>query len=433
MSVQLHAAALIAVGDELLRGAHPDLDSPQAAGMLSLAEWRVLHVQVVPDQEAEIAAAVERALGVAQLVLVSGGLGPTLDDVTRHGVARAVGAELEHSDEAWENVLGFYREWRKDPPDANRRQALVPRGARVLKNAHGTAPGFALSARGTTIMVLPGPPREFAGMLRDHVAGWLEEQTERELVVRRAELYTIGLSESVFADKVGEWMARDAEPRIGVTAKEGVLGVHLVSHAASAQEAELLLSTRVAELRSRIGAYVFSDRQGDPARALVERLLERGLTFTTAESCTAGLLAGALARAPGASAALEQAFVTYANDAKTELLGVPGEELERSGAVSRAVVEAMACGAAQRAGADLALAVSGIAGPGGGSEEKPVGLVWIAAALRRDERTEAAGSPFEVVSEERRFGDLGREYVRRRAVQAAVELGLRVVGAGQDS
>ena len=229
MSGEDRTAALVAVGDELLRGAHPDLDSPAAAALLARAEWEVTSVQVVGDDEAEVAAAVRAAGARARLVLVSGGLGPTLDDVTRHGVARAAAAELEHSAQAWENVLGFYRQWGKEPPEANLRQALVPRGARVLANAHGTAPGFALVMGAANVMVLPGPPREFEGMLRDHVAPWLLARSAPGVCVRRAELYTIGLSESVFADAVGEWMSRDAEPRIGVTAKEGVLGVHLVS------------------------------------------------------------------------------------------------------------------------------------------------------------------------------------------------------------
>ena len=170
------------------------------------------------------------------------------------------------------------------------------------------------------------------------------------------------------------------------------------------------------ELHERLGKYVFSEHHGDPARALAEELLARGLTFTTAESCTAGLLAGALARAPGVSEALSRAFVVYSNEAKSEELGVPPETIERHGAVSSEVVEAMASGAARRARADLALSVSGIAGPGGGTAEKPVGLVWIGARLGES-----------VQSEERRFGDLGREYVRQRSVQAALELGLRVL------
>lgn len=416
MSADPSLAALVAIGDELLDGRYPDANSAHIAARLPEVGRRAGRITVVGDDEDILAATLSDLCTRFPLVVTSGGLGPTLDDTTRHACARAAGVELVRSAEALAHVRGWYERAGRPMPDSNERQALVPAGARVLPNPNGTALGFRVAAGGAELVALPGPPHEMQPMVADHLLPWLASRPPTDRVHRSAALHLVGLSESVFADAVGDWMRRDANPLVGVTASDGVLSVRLTAAAQDAEGAAARLAERLAELRARFGAQVFSVDEADPARVLGGRLLAGGVSVTTAESCTGGLVCARLTAVPGISAVLREAFVTYSDRAKAERLGVPRELLERHGAVSREVAEAMARGAAERAGARLALSVTGVAGPGGGSAEKPVGLVWF-------------GRWFDgaIVSEERRFPDTGRERVRRWAATAALALGLRAV------
>jgi len=406
-----HLAGVVAVGDELLAGAHPDLDSPLLAARLPEFGRRVARVVVVSDDEPAIAEAVRDMAQRVPLVLVTGGLGPTLDDVTRHGVAAAADVPLVHSDEAWAQVTAWYARAGRAMPESNRRQALVAEGASVLENRCGTAPGFRCRVGEADVFVLPGPPAELDDMFERAVAPWLAAHPVTDEVFVTCRFHLNDLSESVFADSAGEWMARGANPRMGCTVKQGILTAKLVARGSDEAAARATLDARAAEFRERFAGHVFSERTPDPAEALGEVLLEKGLTVTTAESCTGGLVAAALTRIPGISAVLREAVVTYANEAKAARLGVPEDLLERHGAVSAEVVGAMARGAAERAGARLALAVSGIAGPDGGTPDKPVGLVWFGVALDG-----------EVTTLSRHWPSAGRERVRAWAAARGLTL-----------
>ncbi|MEL6715424.1 MAG: CinA family nicotinamide mononucleotide deamidase-related protein, partial [Planctomycetota bacterium] len=373
---------IVAVGDELLAGAHPDLNSPWIAARVQELGYRTRRVFVVGDDEDDIAAAVTRAAEGAMLVFVSGGLGPTLDDVTRHGVARSVEAELEVDDAAWEEIQAFFARAGRETKPSNRRQALRPVGANVVPNAFGTAPGFrAQHPTGATVFVLPGPPREMQGVFAAEVEPWLAARPVDGRVRVKAIATFADLSESQFADAVGAWMERDANPLVGVTVKDGVLTARAVGSAATEPEARALAEARVADV-----AALFPDHHvgGDIGRGLGrfvgEELVRLGVTFTLAESCTGGLVAATVLDAPGLSAVLRNTWVTYANEAKVELLGVPSGVIERHGAVSAECAGAMAAGALERSGARVAVSVSGVAGPDGGTETKPVGLVWFGVA-----------------------------------------------------
>ena len=413
-TARVHRAALVVVGDELLAGSHPDLNSPVLARMLSEVGIVVEGIEVVPDDEEAIAAAVERALARTSLVVCTGGLGPTLDDVTRHGVARAFGLEVELDPRALAEIKTWFERRGTPMPKINERQALFPRGAVRIPNRVGTAPGFRLQRPDDrTIVSLPGPPAELQVVAREELVPWLQATGRARAALAERRFYVFGISESVFAEEVGDWMARDAEPRIGCSAKKGRLEV--VLRATSDDAATLArLEARAAEFRERFVAAIYSESEARVELVLGRALIDAGIETTLAESCTGGLAAALLTRIAGISAVLREAFVTYADAVKTETLGVPAELIAAHGAVSAPVAEAMARGAARRTGARLALSVTGVAGPGGGSPEKPVGLVWFGTCLDG-----------EVRSSERRFPPGERNWIRTLAAHHALFLGWR--------
>ncbi len=412
MTRALRRAALIAVGDELLAGAHPDSNSPELARRLARLGLAVVRTAIVGDDERAIARAVGEALAEADLVVVTGGLGPTLDDVTRAGVASALGRVLVQSPEALHDLEAWYERRGVPMPAPNLRQTYLPQGAERLRNRAGTAPGFVLEEARGLIVVLPGPPREMRVLFAEEVeprlvgGGWV-----REPIVEHG-FHLIGLSESVFAEEVGEWMARDASPRMGCTVKDGVLSVVLRATGDDQPQALARLEARAQEFRERFVPYVFSENESAIEFVFGRELLARGTKIAVAESCTGGLVAALLTRVPGISAVFERGFITYSDRSKTELVRVPKRLLEQHGAVSAKVAEAMASGAREASGADLALAVTGVAGPFGGTPEKPVGLVWFATAFGEDVR-----------SESRSFPPHERDWIRDSAARTALFLG----------
>ena len=412
-------AALVAVGDELLSGAIGDANSAWIARALGRVGLAVESVEIASDDEPAVAAAVVRALERAELVTVTGGLGPTLDDVTRHGIARALALELVEDAGAVAELTAWFAQRGVVMSDTNRRQALFPRGAAILRNRAGTAPGFRVERDGRAVLALPGPPRELTVVWNDEVEPWLRARGWGREPIPERHFYLFGIPESRFAERVGPWMAREAEPRMGCTVRDGVLTAALRAGGRDAA-AVATLEARAAEFRARFAAEIYSESEWELERALGEALIASATRVTLAESCTGGLAAALLTGVPGISAVFAQAFVTYADAAKESALSVPRELLARHGAVSREVVEAMALGAARATGARLSLAVTGIAGPSGGTPEKPVGLVWFASAFDG-----------EVASLERRFPPSDRELVRRSAARTALFLGWkRLADAG---
>ena len=296
-------------------------------------------------------------------------------------------------------------------PASNLRQALLPAGAESLPNRAGTAPGFLLPVGDALLAALPGPPREMVPMLEGELLPRLRERGAADLATERADFYLFGLPESAFADQVGAWMERGANPLLNVTASRFVLRARLLARGATAGEARALLEARAAELRALLGEWIFSTDEPALERVVGRHLIERGRSVAVAESCTGGLVASLLTRVPGISSVFHAGWVTYSNAAKTRELGVPADLIERCGAVSEEVARAMAEGAAVRAGAPLAVSVTGVAGPEGGTAEKPVGLVWF--GLRDGDRTTAT---------ERRFPAAGREAIRQWAARTALSL-----------
>jgi len=407
----LTRVAVLAIGDELLEGRHPDLNSSTIAGRLLGVGMHAGRFEVVGDDEHLIADAIRRLGREHGIVIVTGGLGPTQDDVTRSAAARAMDRELLHSAEAREQVEEWYERHGRDMPSANERQMWIPAGAAVIPNVQGTAPGFRVEGAEYVLFALPGPPSEMVPMLEQHVLAWLRVEHAVEHAFAEQRFYMFGISESLFADQASEWMVRGANPEMGVTFSAGTLTVRLVGRGLDQAAADDLVLRRAEEFRGRFGAFIYSELEGDPAVLLARAAQGRGLRLALAESCTGGLAAARLAAVPGVSEVLVEGFVTYSEHAKRERLAVPEAMLRERGAVSREVAEAMAKGAMVASGADATVAVTGVAGPGGGSSLKPVGLVWFATCVRGQVR-----------SEERRFPPVSRTRIQEWAVTAALRM-----------
>ncbi|MDP6763548.1 MAG: CinA family nicotinamide mononucleotide deamidase-related protein [Planctomycetota bacterium] len=413
-------AAIVAVGDELLDGELADRNSVWLAEHLTALGRRVEQVRLVADDEELIARVLGELCREHPLVITTGGLGPTLDDVTRHAASRASARELVVDPAVLTALEAAHRERGLPMPASNERQALFPRGAQVLPNPVGTAPGFAVGVGSAWLFALPGPPLEMRAVFEGAVAPRLASLPGGGAQRHRRRLHLFGVSESEFADRAGEWMRRDARPRMGVLAHAGILTVKV--EAPAGDDGERLVEARLSDLRSRFGSRVFGADGADLATVVGEALIAAARPVAVAESCTGGLVARKLVAVPGISAVFREGFVTYADEAKTARLGVAPDLLREHGAVSAPVAEAMARGAAERAGARLAVATTGIAGPGGGSPAKPVGLVWFAVA--RDGAVRA---------QRRTFPPRGRRVVQEWAALTALDLLRSALEQGRDA
>lgn len=410
---------MLAIGDELILGQKTDTNSAWVSDRLTASGVRVVEHVTVADDLGRVVDAIRRLGAGVDLLVITGGLGPTADDLTRAGLASAMGEELVEDGAALAEIQGWFRGRGREMPGLNRVQALRPAGARCLPNPNGTAPGLAASlsigATSCDVFCLPGPPHEMTPMFESFV-GPAIRRAEGFVVETRA-LHTFGLGESDVAARLGDLMDRDRNPLVGTTASLGVVTCRLrFEGRASGSEATRALDEAERAVRSRLGNVVFAvgGESGEAlARAVIERLRERGERLVVVESCTGGLLGQTVTRVPGSSDVMLGGWLTYANELKTAAVGVRPETLARVGAVSPEVAVEMAEGgleaAAPAGGATHALAITGVAGPGGGSEAKPVGTVWIARA--------SAGHPTDV----RRFLFRGgREGVRRWAANSAL-------------
>jgi nicotinamide-nucleotide amidase len=408
---EVRRAAIVAIGDELLAGAFVDSNSGEIARALDALGIEVERFVVLGDDRARLAQAFWELARDYAIVVASGGLGPTLDDVSREAAADAARVPLETSDEVLAGLRAAWERRGLPMPESNARQALFPAGAQIMPNSCGTAPGFRVWIDGGMLALLPGPPREMRAMLAQELLPWLERTCGRGAARALGQFHLAGLSESAFADRAGDWMARDADPRMGVTAHEGLLRVSLRAVAETSQAARERLESRMREFRERFEGDVYSEDDPRLGHALGRTLIERGLSVTTAESCTGGLVAELLTDVPGISAVFRDGWVTYGDDSKRARLGVDAALLERHGAVSGEVAQAMAEGAARASGARLAVSTTGIAGPDGGTPQTPVGLVWFGLCV--DGQSEAVSA---------RFPAVGREAVRAFAAHRALDL-----------
>ncbi len=341
---------------------------------------RVQRQTTVPDGEA-IHEALRESLLRCDALIVTGGLGPTSDDVTREAVAEVLDVELIEDEHAVRTMRTFFEQRGYGHfPEANLKQALVPVGSDVLPNPHGTAPGTYIPPRlgkvsACAMFLLPGPPRELQPMFFAEVAPRLKALAGIEQAGEAVELKFVGIGESAFAEEVDQALQNIAELEFGYCARLGELDLRLIS------SDEIIAAARALALK-HFGKFYVSDDGASLEEVVVRELTAHNLTLATAESCTGGLIASRITDIAGASAVLTHGFVSYANEAKEQMLGVKEETLASHGAVSEEVCREMALGALETSGSDLAVAVTGIAGPSGGSEEKPVGTVFIGLAQK---------------------------------------------------
>jgi nicotinamide-nucleotide amidase len=386
-----------------------DTNGAEIARALSAQGIRIVRRTAVGDRAEDIRQAVTEALGRTGAVLTTGGLGPTRDDITKVTIAELYGAPLEFNEEVWQALLARFARLLRKPVESNRTQAQVPRGATVLPNRWGTAPGLWLDgAPGLTIM-LPGVPREMRMLLEHEVVPRLAARSAGT-VIRSRIVRTTGIPESTLAERMGE-IERDISP-LTLAYLPGIEGVDLRASAwnLAPPEADRRLDEAVALLRDRAGEHAYGEDGTDLAAVVLELARARGQRIVTAESCTGGLVGVRLTEVPGSSDVYDGGVVCYSNRLKAELLGVPVALIAEHGAVSEAVARSMAEGARERLRADVAVSVTGIAGPGGGSPEKPVGTVWLAVA-----------SPAGVAARHVMFAG-SREEIRGRAAQTALFL-----------
>ena len=379
---------LINTGSELMLGRVLNTHQQWLCRQLADLGYFVTRQIAVADTADDIEQAVREALGRADFIVTTGGLGPTSDDITRDRIAALLGRKLTEDPAIVAHVESFFAKRNRPMPASTRVQAMVPDGALVLHNAHGTAPGLALhvspnpfrtDGKASWLVMLPGPPRELRPMFTNQVAPLLKDKLplDGDFVCRT--LRTVGIGESYLEERIAAALKplMDAGLELGYCAHSGAVDVRFVARGCGA-DADMAEAARI--VYKLAGEHIFGEGDDELEQVLVRRLTERKQTLVLAESCTGGFIANRITNVPGASAVLLAGLVTYSNAAKQHFLGVRAETIAAHGAVSEAVACEMAEGARARTGADFALAVTGIAGPGGGTPEKPVGTVFIALA-----------------------------------------------------
>jgi nicotinamide-nucleotide amidase len=404
-------AAILAVGSELLGTDRLDTNSLRLTAVLERYGAELLAKGVVGDSIDEISEELHSLLSKMDVVLVTGGLGPTADDVTREAAAAAIGRGLRFDPEIAAAIERRFREYGRVMPEINRRQAMVIEGAEIIPNQRGTAPGLRIEGEGSTLFLFPGVPVELEGMIVSALEPWLAGRSEgigRETVT----LKVACLPESVVEERIAPAYDEFGREAITILASPGDIRLRATARGTEA-ERRARLAAMTARLRELAGDAVYAEREEDTLESVAgERLRRAGATLTVAESCTGGLLAERLTRVPGSSEYFLGGAVTYTNELKTRMLGVPEAMLREHGAVSEPVARAMAEGVRRALGSDWGIGITGVAGPGGGSDAKPVGTVHLAVAGPQDT---------DVEHRKVRFPG-NRESVRAQAAQLALDL-----------
>ena len=404
-----HTAELIAVGTELLLGNIANTDAQMISQGLSQLGINVYYHTVVGDNPQRVRQAVDIARGRADILITTGGLGPTCDDLTKVAVAQAFGKELVYHEPSAQRIRERFAQRGTPVTENNFQQAMVPEGCTVLDNDWGTAPGVAFQAGGTHVLMLPGPPRECAMMFRHRALPYLQKLSDGVIASRTVK--TFGIGESAAEALLRDLMNALHNPTLAPYAKPTGTELRITAHAPTREEALRLIAPVEEQVKAILGDKVIGVDVDSLEEVCFALLKDRGLTVGTAESCTGGLLAKLLTDLPGSSAVFRGGVVSYTNGVKAGLLGVPQDLLDRYGAVSPQVAEAMARGAKASLGCDIALSTTGVAGPDADDRGNPIGLVYLGLAW---------GDQCQVT--EFRAGPVERERVRRQAAQTALDL-----------
>ncbi|GAC1402546.1 MAG: competence/damage-inducible protein A [Pyrinomonadaceae bacterium] len=402
-------AEIIAIGSELLTPDRADTNSLWLTEKLNSIGIEVKLKTIVGDDDARLEETLRDALRRSPVVITTGGLGPTEDDITRKVVARALHCRLSLDEKILADIRAKFQRMNRPMPEINSRQAMLIEGAQTLDNPNGTAPGMYIELEKNSLVILPGPPREMRPMYENFIAPKLTEKAGGVRVARRI-LRVAGMGESAVDEKIAPIYTQYKNPQTTILFNRSEIEIQLTAQGKTEQRAEALIDELAGKIEDQLGDAIFAFRGERMEEVIGLKLAVKGYTLATAESCTGGLIAQRITEISGASKYFLEGVVTYSNDAKINALGVDPKLLERHGAVSAEVAEAMAEGVRLRAKSDFGLSVTGIAGPDGGTPEKPVGLVYI-------------GLSDDVLTEQRRLilpGD--RQLIRWRASQAALDL-----------
>ncbi len=370
-------AELISVGTELLMGNIVNTNAAYLSKKLAAIGVSVYYQSTVGDNKERLKKTIETALSRADIIILSGGLGPTADDLTKETAAEVLGRNMYLDEHSMERIRAYFEKiHRANITENNWKQAMIPEKSIILDNHNGTAPGIIMEENGKSIILLPGPPNELQLMFEESVLPYLQKENNKVLYSRMVKV--CGIGESKAETMVKDLMEQQTNPTIAPYAKTGEVHFRITALAESEEEGKELVKPLVKELKQRFGNAVYTTKEDVTLEEKVVKMLKKQqLTMVTSESCTGGMLASKIINVSGVSEVFKAGLVTYANEAKRELLGVRKKTLKKYGAVSRETAEEMVLGAVSRYDADVAVSVTGIAGPEGGTEEKPVGLVYI--------------------------------------------------------
>lgn len=368
-------AEIIAIGTEILLGDIVNSNAQYLGQEMASLGIDMHYQQVVGDNEKRIIHAFDEAYSRSDIVITTGGLGPTEDDLTKEVAAKYFNKKLIPHENSIKRIKEYFEFRQKRMPENNLKQGLIPEGCIVIKNNNGTAPGVIIEENNKTMIILPGPPKEMKPMFEEVVRPYLQKKSDSVLVSKMIKI--LGVGESTIAEELKDLMESQINPTIAPYAKEVGVIVRVTAKARTEEEAVKLIIPIEEEIKKRLGDNVYAIEDIDLEEVVAKLLIEKKLTISTAESCTGGMIASTLINYPGISEVLLEGAVTYSNEAKHKRLGVKNETLDKYGAVSEETAMEMAIGIAKTAGTDVSIVTTGIAGPGGGTKEKPVGLVYV--------------------------------------------------------
>lgn len=367
--------AILSVGTEILFGQIVNTNTVYLSQQMNMLGFDVMYHYTVGDNPKRVEEMIDLAFQDCDLILTTGGLGPTQDDLTKEVACKALDDTLVMMDDVLEEITKYFKTLGRKMTENNKKQAIMPSRATVFHNDAGTAPGFALEKDGKYIICMPGPPREMKRMFQKSVVPFLQSMIDGALYYRQIRFFGIG--ESMLETQLLDLIDNQTDPTLATYAKEGECSLRIASKRATEEEAEHAVDEMLEKVKERVGHYIYSCDDEELAQVVADRLMEQGLTLSSAESCTGGMFASTMTDIPGISQCFDRGLVTYSNQAKMEELGVSAGTLEKFGAVSEETALEMVEGLKRVSGSDVCISVTGIAGPGGGSEEKPVGLVYI--------------------------------------------------------
>ena len=367
--------AILSVGTEILFGQIVNTNTVYLSQQMNMLGFDVMYHYTVGDNPKRVEEMIDLAFQDCDLILTTGGLGPTQDDLTKEVACKALDDTLVMMDDVLEEITKYFKTLGREMTENNKKQAIMPSRATVFHNDAGTAPGFALEKDGKYIICMPGPPREMKRMFQKSVVPFLQSMIDGALYYRQIRFFGIG--ESMLETQLLDLIDNQTDPTLATYAKEGECSLRIASKRATEEDAEHAVDEMLEKVKERVGHYIYSCDDEELAQVVADRLMEQGLTLSSAESCTGGMFASTMTDIPGISQCFDRGLVTYSNQAKMEELGVSAGTLEKFGAVSEETALEMVEGLKSVSGSDVCISVTGIAGPGGGSEEKPVGLVYI--------------------------------------------------------